>query len=180
LPSAMPMVLIFNTLNKRMGDSKFSTVAVFAASYLLVWGGFSLLATAVQWVLVQHDLLATMGPINHRYFSAGILVAGGLWQFTSFKNSCLETCRSPLQFLSENWSGGIRGSFAMGSKHGLFCLGCCWFLMALLFYGGIMNLLWIIGLTVFVLLEKLIPPHLYFSKLTGAGLLIWGLLLGLA
>jgi predicted metal-binding membrane protein len=177
LPSAMPMVLIFNTLNKRMGDNKFSTVMVFASAYLLVWGGFSLIATAVQWGLVQYKLLATMGPVNHKVFSAGVLIAGGLWQFTSFKNSCLEKCRSPLQFLSENWRTGTWGSFVMGSKHGLFCLGCCWFLMTLLFYGGVMNLLWIIGLTLFVLIEKLIPPRLYFSKITGVALLIWGLLL---
>jgi predicted metal-binding membrane protein len=177
LPSAMPMVLIFNTLNKRMGDRKLSTVYVFAAAYLSVWGGFSLIATMIQFVLVQYDLLATMGPVNHRIFSASILIMGGLWQFTSFKNSCLEKCRSPLQFLSENWHTGKRASFAMGSKHGMFCLGCCWFLMALLFYGGVMNLFWIIGLTIFVLIEKIIPSVRFFSNITGAALLTWGLLL---
>ncbi len=174
LPSALPMVLIFNTLNKKMGTGHTLTVFTFATAYLLVWGGFSVLATAAQWALVQYDLLATMSPVGHKLFSSIILVSGGVFQLTPFKEACLEKCRSPLMFLSENWAKGIKGSFTMGLKHGLFCLGCCWFLMSLLFYGGVMNLLWIIGLTVFVLLEKLIPPGFYFSKITGVLLIGWG------
>ena len=108
------------------------------------------------------------------YSGAGLLLAAGIWQLTPLKYACLARCRSPISFLSEHWHPGIGGALRMGMRHGLFCLGCCWFLMALLFYGGVMNLIWILGLALYVLIEKLLPAGVLFGKITGALLVLWG------
>ena len=177
LPSALPMILLFNALHQKMGTKSPMAVALFVAAYLLIWGGFSAIATSCQWFLAQHDLVATMMPLNSTLLGAGLLISAGTWQLTPWKQSCLNHCRAPIQFLSENWQAGKAGALNMGLKHGLFCLGCCWVLMALLFYGGIMNLLWIIGLAVFVLMEKLMPANINFSRYSGMLLIAWGILL---
>lgn len=177
LPSATPMILLFNSLHQKMGSNSPMAVTAFVAAYLLIWGGFSAIATACQWLLVQHDLIATMKPLDSTLIGAGLLISAGIWQLTPWKESCLTRCRAPIQFLSENWQSGTMGALQMGLKHGLFCLGCCWLLMALLFYGGIMNLLWIIGLAIFILIEKLTPANLYFSRYSGTVLIASGILL---
>jgi len=177
LPSALPMILLFNKLHQKMGQRSPLAMTAFVAAYLLIWGGFSAIATGCQWFLVQHDLVATMKPLNAALFGAGLLISAGVWQLSPWKQTCLNHCRTPIQFLSENWQAGTAGALNMGLKHGLFCLGCCWVLMALLFYGGIMNLLWIIGLAVFVLIEKLAPASFHFSRYSGVLLIAWGLLL---
>ena len=106
------------------------------------------------------------------------MLAAGLWQLTPLKTVCLRHCRSPISFLSAHWRPGVSGAFRMGIEHGVFCLGCCWFLMALLFYGGVMNLIWIIGLALFVLAEKMIPAGVPFGRVTGLLLIAWGIWLG--
>ena len=106
--------------------------------------------------------------------AAGLLIAAGAWQLTPLKQACLRHCRSPLQFLSTRWRNGSGGAFVMGIQHGTYCVGCCWFLMALLFYGGVMNLYWIIGLALFVLLEKNIPAGHWIGRGTGFVLIAWG------
>jgi predicted metal-binding membrane protein len=111
---------------------------------------------------------------------SGLLLAAGLWQLTPLKTVCLRRCRSPIGFVSMHWRSGIRGAFGMGVKHGMYCLGCCWFLMALLFYGGVMNLIWISGLALFVLVEKLMPGGDFIGRVTGVLLVAWGVWLGLA
>ena len=90
------------------------------------------------------------------------------------KHACLKHCRSPLQFITHHWRNGTLGAFRMGIDHGVFCLACCWFLMSLLFVGGVMNLYWIVGLAVFVLLEKTVPIGHWLGSLTGIGLMVWG------
>ena len=105
---------------------------------------------------------------------AGLLIAAGVWQLTPWKNACLRHCRSPIGFLSAHWRPGRTGAFRMGLVHGAFCLGCCWFLMALLFYGGVMNLYWIIGLALYILIEKLLPAGARIGQLTGVILIAWG------
>jgi predicted metal-binding membrane protein len=177
LPSALPMILLFNSLHQKIGDKSPRAVSAFVAAYLLIWGGFSAIATSCQWLLVQQGLIATMKPINSTLLGAGLLISAGIWQLTPWKESCLNHCRTPIQFLSENWQAGTMGTLRMGLKHGLFCLGCCWVLMALLFYGGIMNLLWIIGLAIFILIEKVTPANIHVSRYSGVLLIAWGLLL---
>ena len=106
------------------------------------------------------------------------MLAAGLWQLTPLKTACLRRCRSPISVVSRHWRPGVRGGFRMGIVHGLFCLGCCWFLMALLFYGGVMNLIWIMGLALLVLAEKMMPAGIALGRVTGLLLVGWGVLLG--
>ena len=87
------------------------------------------------------------------------LISAGIYQWTPLKGACLQHCQSLLQFISQHWRPGTTGAFRMGWEHGLYCLGCCWILMCLLFVGGVMNLLWIAGLALFVLLEKVLASR---------------------
>jgi predicted metal-binding membrane protein len=105
---------------------------------------------------------------------AGLLVAAGVWQFTPMKDACLRKCASPARFLAEHWRPGARGAARMGVVHGAFCIGCCWVLMLLLFYGGVMNLYWIGTLTALILVEKLVPAARWVGRFTGAVLILWG------
>jgi predicted metal-binding membrane protein len=181
LPSALPMLLLFARVDRRdrTGPVPLVPTLTFAAGYGLVWGGFSLGATALQWGLESLRLLSPMLETSNRWLGAGILLAAGLWQSTPLKLRCLGQCRSPLSFLVEHWRAGRLGAVRMGLAHGAHCLGCCWFLMALLFVGGVMNLFWIVGLALYVLLEKTIPHGRQLARVTGLALIAWGFVLAL-
>jgi predicted metal-binding membrane protein len=176
LPSAAPMLLLFARVNRkdRSAGAPLVPTALFAGGYLLGWGGFCAVAAALQWGLESARLLSPMLVTTNRWLGAGILIAAGLSQFTPLKAMCLRRCRTPLGFLLGNWRSGRLGALRMGLEHGAFCLGCCWFLMALLFFGGVMNLYWIAGLAVFVLLEKTVPLGHWLGRLAGAVLVAWG------
>lgn len=179
LPSAAPMLLIFaRTSRQGSADERpWQPTACFAAGYLLVWGGFSVVATGLQWALEGSKLLSSMMATTTTWLGAAILIGAGAWQFGPLKQVCLRYCRSPVGFLMEHWRGGSLGAFRMGLEHGTHCLGCCWFLMALLFFGGVMNLWWIGGLAVYVLIEKLFSIGQRLSYLVGIGLVSWGVYL---
>jgi predicted metal-binding membrane protein len=179
LPSATPMLLLFARVNRtqKVRDRPYVATGFFAAGYLAAWGGFSLLAAGLQWGLEQLDLLGPMMTATNYWLGGAILLAAGLWQLTPLKGVCLRHCRSPLSFLAQQWRPGRLGAFRMGLQHGAYCLGCCWFLMGLLFFGGIMNLFWIAGLALFVLLEKTIPMGHWFSRIAGVCFAVWGVLL---
>lgn len=177
LPSATPMILLFTTVTRRR-RSQGAAVAppwVFAAGYIAAWSAFSLAATILQWSLHRTGLLSPMMSTTSVLLGGTALVAAGIYQWTPLKTSCLRHCQSPLHFISTHWRDGTVGAFRMGWSHGLYCLGCCWVLMCLLFVGGVMNLLWIAGLAVFVLIEK-VWPHRSIQALSGVGLVIWGTL----
>ena len=176
LPSASPTLLLYARIHERRrdGDGTTASTGLFAAGYLAVWAGFSLVATLAQWGLERAGLLSGMMASTTPWLGAGLLIAAGLWQFAPLKQACLRHCRSPLSFLMMSWRPGPGGAFAMGVRHGTFCLGCCWFLMALLFYGGIMNLWCIGGLALFVLLEKTVPAGHWLGHATGVALTAWG------
>ena len=176
LPSASPMLLLFALINRkqRSRGRPFVPTGVFAAGYLIVWGLFSVIATLLQWALEGTGLLSSMMVSTSALLGGCLLLAAGAWQLTPIKQACLRHCRSPIAFLSGNWRNGRGGAFLMGVRHGVYCLGCCGFIMGLLFYGGVMNLYWIIGLAVFVLIEKLTPAGHWISKAVGIGLLGWG------
>ena len=179
LPSAAPVLLLFTRVNRthRSARAPLAASAWFAAGYLLAWGGFGVVATALQWGLESVRLLSPMLETTPRWLGAGILLAAGLWQLSPIKAACLRHCRTPLGFLTARWRAGSLGALRMGLEHGAFCLGCCWFLMLLLFFGGVMNLYWIVGLAAFVLLEKSVPHAQRFGRWAGLALVVWGVAL---
>jgi predicted metal-binding membrane protein len=176
LPSAAPMILLFATINRkqRATGSPYVPTGIFAAGYVLVWAAFSLVAVGAQWGLERSGLLSSMLASTSVVLGAGLLIAAGIYQLTPLKHACLRHCRSPLFFITHHWRPGGPGALRMGVEHGAFCTGCCWFLMALLFYGGIMNLYWIAGLALYVLVEKIVPAGHHVGRLAGALLIAWG------
>jgi predicted metal-binding membrane protein len=174
-PSVAPVVLLVAALNrKQTAVPGRMSVPAFAAGYLLAWTGFSVVATLIQWQLHDQALLSNaMGKVGG-WVGAGLLVVAGLYQLSPAKGLCIRHCRSPLQFLTTFWRPGSRGGLAMGFRHGLYCVGCCWALMALLFAAGIMNILWIAGIAALVLVEKLSAPGIWIGRLAGLLLIVWG------
>lgn len=169
LPSALPAILV---LDRFKGSA--SATALFAAGYVLVWVGFSAVAVLAQSGLERAGVLSGGMALASAWIASGVFIAAGAWQFAPVKRTCLDACRSPIAFLSAHWRPGALGALAMGLHHGAFCLGCCWLLMALLFVGGVMNLLWIVPIALFVLIEKCIPGGERMGKLGGALLIAWG------
>lgn len=176
LPSAAPLLLLFARMMRKEKDkgAPYVPTGVFALGYVIMWAAFSAIATGAQWGLEASGLLSGIMVGTSAVLGAGLLIAAGVWQLTPWKNACLRHCRSPIGFLSAHWRPGRTGAFKMGLVHGAFCLGCCWFLMALLFYGGVMNLYWIIGLALYILIEKLLPAGARIGQLTGVILIAWG------
>jgi predicted metal-binding membrane protein len=177
LPSAAPTILLVGALARQRSTSPGTvpaTAALFASGYLLVWGGFSIAATALQWGLGEAGLLSETMALGNAIVAGAVLIAAGVYQWTPLKDTCLRHCRSPAEFLVRHWRGGALGALRTGMRHGLFCLGCCWMLMALLFIGGLMNLAWIALITLFVLFEKTMPWGGRMGRLTGALLAVWG------
>jgi predicted metal-binding membrane protein len=176
LPSAAPMILLFALVNRRTREkgAPYVPTAVFVGAYLVAWGGFSVVAVALQWGLERAGLLSSMMASRNVAFGGALLVLAGAYQLSPLKHACLRYCRGPIDFISRHWRAGLRGAFRMGVHHGLYCLGCCWALMALLFFGGVMNLYWIAGLALFVMLERTIPPGHWLASLAGLGLVVWG------
>ena len=176
LPSASPVMLLFAVVSRKQRNqgSPFVPTSVFAAGYLVAWGGFSLLATGLQWGLERTGIMWATMTVTNGLFGGLLLIVAGVYQLTPLKHACLRHCRSPVQFVTHHWRSGSVGALRMGIEHGWFCLLCCWSLMALLFVGGVMNLYWIIGLAVFVLLEKTIPSGHRLGSLAGVCLIAWG------
>lgn len=172
LPSALPMILVFVQLGARSGER--SRARAFVAAYLLVWSAFSAAATALQWVFQATDWVDPMIVSTSTGLTALLLVVAGLYQFSPLKKLCLSSCRSPLGFLVGEWRAGVGGAFVMGVRHGLFCVGCCWALMGLLFVGGVMNLAWIAAVSIAVAVEKLAPGGARLSAALGIALLAAG------
>ncbi|RME44537.1 MAG: DUF2182 domain-containing protein [Chloroflexi bacterium] len=159
LPSVAPMVLIYaGVARKSAGHGMpIAPTGAFVSGYIAIWLIFSLFATLAQWGLDQAALLSPMMVSNSVGLGGGLLIAAGIYQWLPIKDRCLQHCRSPVHFITTHWRPGSTGALRMGLSHGAFCLGCCWVLMSLLFVGGVMNLLWIAAITLFVLLEKVLP-----------------------
>ena len=176
VPSATPMALIYGAVARkaRGQGSAIAPTAFFVWGYVAAWTGFSLGATIAQWALDQAALLSPMMVATSPALGAGLMIAAGIYQMTPFKSACLDHCRAPARFISQHWRPGMLGAFRMGLEHGAFCLGCCWLLMGLLFFGGVMDLLWIAGITLFVLLEKLLPFGDRGGRLAGIGMIATG------
>jgi predicted metal-binding membrane protein len=172
LPSAAPMILLFASVERRRRDgSPLPATTLFVGAYVVVWIGFSVAATLLQWQLEFVALLSPVMASANALFAAIVLILAGLYQFTPLKQACLRGCRSPLEFISRFWSSG---AFRMGLRHGLYCVGCCWMLMLLLFVGGVMNLLWVALIAAFILAEKIAPRGQWLSYGAGGALVCWG------
>jgi predicted metal-binding membrane protein len=176
VPSVAPMVLTFAAVNRKRREQErpFVPTSVFLLGYLAVWTAFSALATGAQWVLHSTTLLSASMVLTSPLAGSLCLAAAGLFQLTSLKRACLVHCRNPLAFLMTEWREGVEGAWLMGLRHGAYCLGCCWLLMALLFVAGVMNLAWVAVLSAFVLLEKILPERYRVSRISGWLLMGWG------
>lgn len=179
LPSVAPMVLIYAGVARhahRQGKP-FAATGWFAAGYLLSWAIFSVLATAAQWGLERAAILSPMTMAVDNTFGGVVLIVAGLYQWTPFKDRCLSQCQAPLVFIQRH--GGFRrgpaGSLRLGARHGFYCIGCCWALMGLLFVIGVMNILWIAVISVFVLVEKVVPAGRLISRVAGAAAVVAGI-----
>jgi predicted metal-binding membrane protein len=177
-PSAAPMILIYTRVGRQAAaqGKPFSATAWFVGGYLLAWTGFSLVATAAQWALDRAALLDPMMTAVSNVFGAIVLIAAGVYQWTSLKDVCLRKCQTPFAFIQQygGFRRDARGSLRLGLRHGAYCVGCCGTLMALLFVGGVMNILWIAAIAIFVLAEKVVPLGRLISRVAGTGFVAAG------
>jgi predicted metal-binding membrane protein len=176
-PSAAPMLFAFHAMDRARPDrgSAARRFLAFLLGYVFVWTSFSVIAASIQWWLHEVALVTDMMISSSRVFDGGILLCAGIYQFMPAKSRCLSKCRTPLGFLLTEWRDGTWGALVMGIRHGSFCVGCCWALMALLFVGGVMNLLWIALLAGAVLIEKVVPSGATVAKATGLVMGVGGL-----
>jgi predicted metal-binding membrane protein len=170
LPSATPAILLYARVKRYRADHAIGRTWVFVGGYLAMWGLFSVAAAAAQQLLTGASM-----ALNDRAAEGALLIAAGIYQLSPVKSACVSQCRSPAEFLSRHWRPGWMGAFGLGLRHGVYCLGCCWILMTLLFVGGVMNLLWVVGLTVIVAIEKLAPRGPLLGRAAGVALIGWGL-----
>jgi len=179
LPSATPMILGFTRVQhqRRPRQKAVRLTWLFIAGYLFAWSLFSLMAAVAQWTLYSLGLMSSaMGKIDP-LLAGAFLIGTGLYQWSTLKYACMTQCRSPLDFLLNEWREGERGAMIMGLHHGAFCIGCCWMLMLLMFVGGVMNLLWMAAVTLYFLAEKLLPRMREWGRLTGGLLILSGVLM---
>ena len=178
LLSAAPMILVFSAINRKrsVDGNKIVPTWIFLSSYILVWVGFSLIAAILHLYLKNNFFLSEELRIMNPIAGGIILMVAGFYQFTTIKHACVKNCQSPLGFIMEKWKEGKKGALLMGIEHGIYCVGCCWALMILLFFAGIMNLVWIAAISIFVFLEKMIKGR-SLGYISGTALLVWGLFL---
>lgn len=177
-PSATPMLLLFAAAQSKSGKRRAAlSTGVFALGYAFVWTAFSAGAAATQWALHQAALLSPAMAVLSPRIGGAVLIAAGIYQMTPWKSACLTHCRSPLSFLMTHWREGEWGAFGIGVHHGAYCLGCCWALMIVLFVVGVMNLAWVAVLAAFVLLEKAGPYGTAVARISGAALIVYGILM---
>jgi predicted metal-binding membrane protein len=177
LPSVAPVTLLVASIARKRaaaGGAFGAGTALFVLGYLTVWIGFAGLATLLQWGLDEAGLMSDTMALANRVVAGIVLIGAGIYQWTPLKETCLRHCRSPLHFLLFHWREGRLDVFLSGLGHGAFCLGCCWMLMALLFVGGIMNLVWIAAIALLVLIEKTLPSGGWMGRVTGILLVLWG------
>ena len=176
LPSAVPMILVFSTVNRKRRENGNSFVGtwIFVLGNVIVWVSFGFVASLLQFVLHNLSVISDQLKLINPFASGIVLVAAGIYQFTTVKDVCLNNCQSPLSFVLSFWKEGKTGAFLMGIRHGIYCMGCCWLLMALLFVAGIMNILWIALIAVFVVIEKMIKKQRLVSYAAGFALIILG------
>ena len=175
-PAIFPVVMLFDGAVRRSETASWPRTLIFISGYFAAWAAFSIAVSLLQILLIHVGFIDTMGVTREPAFATGLLAAVGLYQWLPIKAACLENCRSPIEVITQHFRPGNRGAWFMGWHHGLYCLGCCWLLMLLLFIGGVMNLAWIAVLTLLVMLEKLVDRGPWVRRAVGAGLLTVALL----
>ena len=179
-PSAAPTILLYARVHRHafqteQNQDKLAPTGAFAAGYMLAWLGFAAAATTLQWALERTGLVSVMMMGSRsRWLSAAVLIVAGLYQLSPLKNVCLAHCRTPTSFLSRHWRPHALGALRLGAMHGAYCIGCCWMLMALLFVGGVMNLIWLAALAILVLIEIVLPCGQWVGRVAGVVLIVWG------
>lgn len=183
IPSAAPMIMLYAKVARRAPshgtpshNPSLACTAAFAAGYLLIWGLFSLIAAAVQGMLVDWALVTDTMTSASSVLAGAVFIVAGCYQWMPLKRACLTHCRSPIWFLSQHWRPGKSGALCMGIAHGIYCVGCCWALMMVLFAVGIMNLAWVAAIAAFVLVEKTAPFGAWGQRLAGVLLVALGVL----
>ena len=178
LPSAAPLiVLVLGVYRRRHTAQARLSAYAFLAGYLLAWTLFSAVAALAQVVMHRAAVMSPDMRVGSSVLASAVLIAAAVYQWLPIKNVCLTHCRSPFGFLSVHWREGMGGGLAMGLHHGLFCIGCCWLLMALLFVVGVMNLLWVALLAALVFVEKLAPKGALIGRAAGVGMAAWAIYL---
>ncbi len=172
LPTAAPMILVVRlaVAPSRLADVR---TGVFVAGYLLVWTGLGLTALATE------SSLTALGPAVRAPAAVGVLALAGAYQFSPLKNACLRACRSPMDFVVLHWRSGTYGALRLGIDHGLYCIGCCWALMAVLVVAGGMGIAWVALIALVIFVEKVLPGANVFSRVLGAVMLAAAALIGL-
>jgi predicted metal-binding membrane protein len=174
VPSAAPMFLLHARIDRSPGVAvrRFNSL-LFLLGYAIVWAGFSVAAVLAQALLVRSGTAsAATLAIGSRTVAAGLLLLAAGYELTAAKAACLGKCQAPLLFVLAHWKPGAAGAFRLGVLHGLYCLGCCWALMLLLFVGGVMNLAWVALLGVVIVGEKLAPPHWHANLFAALALIL--------
>jgi predicted metal-binding membrane protein len=176
VPAAVPLVpLLAKIYRARYGNYRSAIlVVVFIATYLLAWIVVGAAMTLLQWPLHTWSFLTPMMEADNRLWSGLVLLAAGLYQFTPWKQACLKACRSPLGFLMTDWRDGAGGTALMAWRYGRQCVGCCWTQMLVMFAVGVMNLVWMVLITLTIVAEKTLPHPQGVRALTGMGLIAWG------
>ena len=175
-PSAAPTFMLFVALQRGRGPAYSRTWIAFGIGYFVAWGAFSAAAAAVQWWLHETAMMSPAMVVASAQIGAAILIGAGAYQLTPLKAACLTHCRGPLSFLMSHWRDGSAGAVQMGMRHGLYCVGCCWALMCVLFAVGVMNLLWVAALSIIVLAEKLMPGGHWLARAGGVAMIVTGVL----
>jgi predicted metal-binding membrane protein len=179
-PAAAPMILVFASIHRRRTAEGRPAVpaALFVLGYLVVWGIYSVAAALTQAALHAAALLSPAMAATSPLLAGGLLVAAGVFQWTPLKRACLAACRSPFSFLMSGWREGRGGAFVMGLKHGAWCVGCCWALMAALFALGVMSLTWMALVAALIAAEKLLPWKAAATR--GVAVVLLALAIGVA
>jgi predicted metal-binding membrane protein len=178
VPSAAPVILLVLGTYRRRNDARARASAwTFVAGYVLSWTAFSAIASLLQVALHRSAFLAMDMRLGQATLAGAVLVGAGVYQWLPIKGICLTQCRSPLALIAHYWREGPVGGLSMGIRHGLFCVGCCWLLMAVLFVVGVMNLLWVAALAALVFVEKLVPIGPSVGRVAGVAMAGWGIYL---
>jgi predicted metal-binding membrane protein len=178
LPSVAPMVLAYARVGKARPVR--APTAVFVSAYFAAWACYGVVAYGAYRLIDAVDMGALAWNEAGAWVAGVAIVAAGIYQLTPLKDVCLRHCRSPIHFLAHGWRDGARGAFRMGFTHGLYCVGCCWGLMLVLFTLGVMSLFWMAVIAGLIFAEKILPRGEWLTGVIGIAFVALGLWIAVA